>query len=755
MTSKRPPEAVVSIEWTGHRLLYLEAVIVEATRQGRPYLVIVDKKALNAPEWPRIDAALVGGHSLHTVDFEAVDLKQALPESIEHVVALEADSLMINFLRILRERPRLRASLQLMREPDDAGLGHGARSLAASGAKAALIGVLNRRFGSRCRIHVLRSPLFPPTSVTKTLAAKGWCTTLVDPVLNSDGPQTNHVVRNGHPTDGTPIALVTGQLNARKSLESLLDAWADPALRGYRLVLSGRVVGDTPVRRLVDEARQLGADVELNEGYLSDDDLSRAMAEAAAVLCLYQSDVPSGVAALAIQAGCPVVAFANTRLGRALAARGLGAAVTDIEGRELVAAIETCRALSRTSVARTAADLHESATTEVFSRQLLGENTGATAVAASGALAASSATPKKDRQLFFTAKAQYENAGDLVINRLALRELQKHGVLNVNRSQAPDGYLGALGLADESTTKWLGNSLWFLRLVTSAARGQKPVLVFRPGGDRISGSVSTLDRTKAALFAQLSRANIVQTKYGASFHGQKSLNGGRIQHLDSLLVRDHDSYRECVSSSDGHIGLIPDMACLLPFDPHLGGRILDRERNLMSICLRSIETGANAWVGVESLHMLATELDLSTVVVSQVKLDEETSAAAARRLSAPLVRWKGDLTTLLQVLDIYERSRFTVTSRLHAALLAALCGSCPIVIETPKGKSRKVAACFEFLELGDLVVGSVSEATALTRKLADDGIPPHIAASLQKVVDGTVGRRASEAIADDLDRLLQ
>jgi len=744
ITAAGPREAVVSVGWTGHRLLYLEAVLAEATRQGRAQLVIVDVRALDAPEWPRIDQMLVG-HELHAVNFEKVTLKQALPFSIERVIALEADALMVEFFRILKDRPQLQASLQLMREPD-ADLVQGSRTLASSGAKAALIVALSTRYGLRCRIHVLRSPLFPPASLTKTLVSKGRCTTIVDPVLSPTNPVPDSDVR---PDAAPPTALVTGQLNARKSIDTLLDAWPDTALRPYRLVLRGRISDDTDVHGLTAVARAKGADVVVDDQYLTDDELGRAMHEASAVLCLHRSDVPSGVAALAIQAGCPVIAFAHTQLGKALSARGLGVAIKDVDGPELAAALRTCMTLSREGIRQSAARIHEHATTQVFSQQLLYRDdrprTGGPRSFAAG--------NTREREFFFTAKAQYENAGDLVINRLVLSELRSHGDVYVNKSGAPASYLGALGMTDDSSTRWSGRTFWFLRLLVSAARGHRPLLVFRPGGDRISGSVTTLDRAKAGLFSQLTRAGIVQVKYGASFHGRKSLDRGRIQHLDSLLVRDHDSLRECQGSSDGRIGVIGDMACLLPFDARLGDRNLHQPRELLTLCVRSIENGPEAWVGVGAFPKLATDLGLQTVVVSQVQLDEETSAWAARRLSAPFISWRGDLTTLLEVLDTYERSRFTVTSRLHAALLAALCGSCPIVVEPPQGKSRKVAACFEFLQLGDLVVGSLADAATLVRDLATNGIPDHVSTALAELAQGTVGARVSEAIAADLEQL--
>jgi len=741
LTDREPMEAVASIEWTGHRLLYLEAVLKEAARQNRPHLVFVDTKALEAPEWPRIEATL-DGHSLRPVDFGRVDLGEVLPMGLERVIVLEADALMYQFTKLLRARPGLHASLQLMREPDRGILGHASRALASRSAKTALIITLRKMFGSRCSVHVLRSPLFPPSPTTRFLKRRGWCTTLTDPVLSPPVA----VAPLSTPSDqDPPFALITGQLNARKSLDALLATWHHEALQPYKLMLKGRVSDGTDVAGLVVEARARGANVELDSRYFSDAELADLMASASAVLCLHQSDVPSGVAALAVQTGCPVVAFAHTQLGQALAAHGLGTAIDAVDGRQLATALDACVQLSRSNTRSIAAKLHEDATTEAFSRQLLDLNPPHEP-RSGGAIAANA--PKTP--LFFTAKAQYENVGDLVINRLALRELQKHGVVHVNRSTAPAEYLGALGANEETSMRWFARSVWFSRLIASAARGQNPVLVFRPGGDRIQGYVSNFDRMKAGLFAQLTRAGIRQAKYGASYHGERSLDGGRIKHLDSLLVRDRDSLHECRASSDRHIDLIPDMACLLPFDPQLARASFDNERHLLSVCLRSVEAGLAAWNDVEHITTLAADLDLDLTVVSQVQLDEATSWSAARRLAAPMIAWRGDMTTLLPVLDTYDHSRFTISSRLHAALLAALCGSIPIVIETPKGKSRKVAACFEYLELGGLVVGSIVEAAELTRTLATDGVPADIEANLISLRDGTVGQRIIDTIAADL-----
>lgn len=364
-----PIEAVVSIDWAGHRLLYIEAILIEATRQNRRQLVIVDTTALKAPDWYRVERLLGDEHQLLTVDFKNAKLKQALPQFIERLIILEGDPVLPQMLNLLRVRKGLSSALLLMREPGVVGPASARRVTTVNATKRALITILHSLFRSRCEIHVLRSPLFPPSSVTQNLAAAGRCSVIVDPVLKANRNRTDSGTEL--PSDRPPTVLVAGRLDIRKSLKELLAVWPDPALANYRLALRGEVHHEH-FDDLLDEATLRGAAIDVDDRHLSDDELHDAFVQATAVLCLHKWSLPSGVAALAIDAGCPVVGFAHTNLGKAIVSKQLGAVVDRIEGQQLAEAIDRCRSLPRSDILDRANALHANATTEHFSAQLLG-----------------------------------------------------------------------------------------------------------------------------------------------------------------------------------------------------------------------------------------------------------------------------------------------------------------------------------------------------------------------------------------------
>jgi len=369
-----PIEAVLSVDWSGHRLLYIEAILLEAHRQNRRQLVIVDSRALLAPTWKRVDA-LLGDHELLTVDFQTAGLRNAVPPHIQRVIVLEADHELPHIPNILRRRRDLHAVLLLMREPGVEGLAQAARAKAVSMTKIAFINIL-KVFGSRCEVHILKSPLFKVSSSTASLVASNKARTILDPVLKLGRTAVNRTADNSvraHTTSAKPTALVVGRIDSRKSIKSLFAAWPESVLSHCQLVLRGEVHHEH-FFELLAEAKAKGADILLDDRHLSDDELHHALIEATVVFCLYDSSLPSGVAALAIDAGCPVIGFSHTNLGQAVSSYKLGTTVSSIDGKQLARAIEICQGLSRSEIQKRAACLHEHATTAHFAAQLLGSS---------------------------------------------------------------------------------------------------------------------------------------------------------------------------------------------------------------------------------------------------------------------------------------------------------------------------------------------------------------------------------------------
>lgn len=359
-----PTEAVLTEEWNGHRLFYIEALLVAAKRQNRRILLILDKSAAQAPNWDRIES-LLEAHWLLQVDFATTTIEECLPASVKRLVVLEADAMLTDVPRLLRRNKGLMLSLLVMREPGFKAAGSAARSTVVTLTKAALVAALVTSFRSRCEIHILRSALFPPSLATRVLCSSRHCVSILDPLLGSGKAKDAGV----QPAQ-TPIALVIGRLDARKSLDELLPAWTHPSLAGYRLDLRGEVDHEN-FDALVHSAISAGADISVLDRHLTDDEMGVAFDDASAALCLYTSGLPSGIAALALEAGCPVIGFAHTKLGAAIVRNRLGAVVNSADAPQLVNALNECRDLSRIEVQRTARSLQQLATTERFSAQLL------------------------------------------------------------------------------------------------------------------------------------------------------------------------------------------------------------------------------------------------------------------------------------------------------------------------------------------------------------------------------------------------
>ena len=83
------------------------------------------------------------------------------------------------------------------------------------------------------------------------------------------------------------------------------------------------------------------------------------------------------------------------------------------------------------------------------------------------------------KTIFYRAQTQYENYGDLLINRNLIRMMRKHGKLVIDVNGVPDFFLKGLELREDEVSN---NKLYLLRMVKEAVINYKKVYFFtKPG----------------------------------------------------------------------------------------------------------------------------------------------------------------------------------------------------------------------------------------------------------------------------------
>jgi hypothetical protein len=195
--------------------------------------------------------------------------------------------------------------------------------------KRALITILR---ASGARVYTLRGPF--------DVQKKAWQVTDPTPAIPTEMPPVARLRQSlGLPIDGLVIS-VLGSLAARKGVVQAVEGWArtDPAGRiNGVLLLAGRVEREieADLRRAVSmaEATVRGSTVLLNE-YVDDHQLDAFVHASDLIICTYTNPGSSGLFIRAVAARKPVLAVADSDVGRVIAASGAGCLVTAPAVRE-------------------------------------------------------------------------------------------------------------------------------------------------------------------------------------------------------------------------------------------------------------------------------------------------------------------------------------------------------------------------------------------------------------------------------------
>jgi hypothetical protein len=146
-------------------------------------------------------------------------------------------------------------------------------------------------------------------------------------------------------------------------------------------------------------------------------------------------------------------------------------------------------------------------------------------------------------------------------------------------------------------------------------------------------------------------------------------------------------WREKTSYKTMSVGrLVPDIGFS---EPQSSGQPW-KTRTVLTISLRGLrDRPTSAWY--DAVASFARSEGLEVHVASQVREDEERSEEIANRLGATYLAWgdRNDSEQEFAVRDLYERSRYVISDRMHVLVFAALAGSVPLeVVNRPVRKIR-------------------------------------------------------------------
>lgn len=334
-------------------------------------------------------------------------------------------------------------------------------------------------------------------------------------------------------------------------------------------------------------------------------------------------------------------------------------------------------------------------------------------------------TPKAGRKpplFFYSAKTQFSNAGDALINRELTRLLRARGKIVAISGAAPSNFIAEIGLNDDELISGKEVKL-ILEAIRARLMGRIVYLVQTPGDIGAGGSVVPA-LVRAVLAPVLAILGIRIIHVGASLSETSrfklTLLAWRSIFLQGLGLRDHRSLETAADSRFRNFCYFPDLAFGAGFSPRSLKEEKEKHKNGIRIALSFRGDKFSSRQREDLISVIRKSLakipEVSSVkIVVQVDMDLTFS----RQILEGLADWEPELVHTLSIEAlrvIYSEADVILTNRLHALLLAALSGAAPIAMVDAL-RNKKVVGLLEGLGLADLVC-DVSDSEFLEKFIA-------------------------------------
>ncbi|GGD50787.1 hypothetical protein GRI62_06460 [Erythrobacter arachoides] len=307
--------------------------------------------------------------------------------------------------------------------------------------------------------------------------------------------------------------------------------------------------------------------------------------------------------------------------------------------------------------------------------------------------------------IFFLVRTQYENTGDLAINRECIKLLRQRGVLHVNVSGVPDAFVNGLQLYPQEI---VSPKTFWANLIFQSLRGLSVYLFLVPGG--LGGYDYPYRPLKELLFrfvyASLRKIGVRIIRLGCSFSPVlPSIEipfRKRHESIDFIGLRDSTSLAYARALGLENVGFFPDFAFML--EP-VAGEEAEGSYAVLSFRSRDATEAAIITATVQKfLQMVDRGRKLSVVIAVQVEFDRSFAKDLASVLSSDRqVSLTAPETEIDKFIAIYQGADWLLSNRLHV-LIFGLIGNANTVALTNYDRDQKIIGMFEDLEIAERLI---------------------------------------------------
>ncbi|NEZ58350.1 polysaccharide pyruvyl transferase family protein [Leptolyngbyaceae cyanobacterium CCMR0081] len=327
---------------------------------------------------------------------------------------------------------------------------------------------------------------------------------------------------------------------------------------------------------------------------------------------------------------------------------------------------------------------------------------------------------KQDIHIFYEARTQYGNLGDLIINKTLLERLRGYGQVVINDHGVPDWYCQELGVELDERASFYENG--FNRLIIKSKlkslfqlKSSKTYLFLGPG--HLSDNSRYLGSRKWILYFLLLRILGVRLcRLGFSI-GELSDHNQKIVKWVSRFSYFY-GVRDSISESLAHqmkmcqIQHFPDLAWLFRSGFQTAIKpSMDREYIVFSFresahsCDTSNAYQENLIIVLDRVvDLVCRQWSKRLVVAYQVDRDSDFCQRLVQRYVEPYdVEFVDQKLNVQAALELYSNALMVFSNRLHVLLFTIMAGSLPLAVIDSNSQS-KVTGIFLDAELASLVL---------------------------------------------------
>ena len=330
------------------------------------------------------------------------------------------------------------------------------------------------------------------------------------------------------------------------------------------------------------------------------------------------------------------------------------------------------------------------------------------------------ALDSQDIRIFYEARTQYGNLGDLIINKTLLERLRRYGQIVINDHGVPNWYCKELGIELNERASFYENG--FNRLIITSKlkslfqlKFSKTYLFLGPG--HLSDHSRYLGSRKWILYFLLLRILGVRLcRLGFSIGDLSDHN----QKIVKWVSRFSYFYgvRDSISESLAHqmemcqVKYFPDLAWLFRSSFQTAIKpsadedyIVFSFRESAHSCDTSNAYQENLVVVLDRIvDLVCRQWSKRLIVAYQVDYDSEFSQRLVQRYVEPYdVEFVDQKLNVQDALELYSNALMVFSNRLHVLLFAIMAGSLPIAV-IDSDRQSKVTGIFLDAELSSLVL---------------------------------------------------